>query len=93
MEKSENNNGFTRGLQTVKETRPAADYERCRKEAKEICMTTETRYNSRSTYYLKMKGRTPLTVAEDDRLNQMFAKYGVTDWRGTANENDNQNEN
>ena len=47
-------------------------------------MTTETRYNSRSTYYLKMYGRTPLTVAEDDRLNQMFAKYGVTDWRGTT---------
>ena len=78
--------GFTLGLKAVHETRTAAEYQRCMDEAKEVCMTTEVRCNSRGTYYRKMYGLTPLTVAEAQRLEEVFAKYGITDWRGTVKE-------
>lgn len=80
------NDGFTRGLNAVRERCTAADYERCKEEAKHVCLTTEVRYNSRGTYYRKMNGLTPLTVAEAERLDKIFTQYGVTDWRGTTEE-------
>lgn len=75
--------GFTKGLTAVRNKCTAAEYERCKEEAKEVCLTTEVRYNSRGSYYRKMKGLTPLTVAEEERMDKVFAKFGVTDWRGT----------
>jgi hypothetical protein len=29
-----------------------------------------------------MNGRTALSVAETEKLNALFASYGVTDWQG-----------
>lgn len=74
--------GFQRGLKTVYATCTAAEYTRCMEEVREVCMTTEERSCSRSSYYNKMYGRTLLTVAETERLNEVFARYGVTDWQG-----------
>jgi len=74
--------GFKRGINQVYNTRSAADYARCLKEVSDVCTTTESRCNSRSSYYNKMNGRTPLSVAETERLNEIFARYGVTDWQG-----------
>lgn len=76
--------GFTKGLQAVRNKCTAADYDRCKEEVKDVCLTTEVRYNSRGSYYRKMNGLTPLTVAEEERMDKVFAKYGVSDWRGTA---------
>lgn len=82
MEKTKNNKakGFQLGLQTVYETRTAAEYARCLKEVREVCTTTESRGTSRSSFYSKMKGRTPITVAERERLSKVFARYGVSEW-------------
>lgn len=75
--------GFHKGLMEVYHTKTAAAYTQCLAETREICMGTEKgRGNSRSSYYNKMYGRMPLSVAETERLNEMFARYGVTDWQG-----------
>lgn len=74
--------GFRRGLNIIYNTKPAADYARCLKEVHDVCTTTEVRNSSDSSYYNKMKGKTPLSVAEIEKLNAVFARYGVTDWQG-----------
>lgn len=76
--------GFDRGLQQVYETRSAADYKRCFASVKEVCMGTETRGVSRSTFYNKRKGYSALTVAEFMKLAAIFERYGVTEWRDDA---------
>jgi len=82
MEETKKNKskGFRSGLQKVYESRPAAEYACCLKEVREVCQTTEERGNSRTTFYNKMNGRSPLTIAEASRLSEVFARYGVTDW-------------
>lgn len=77
--------GFTRGLQQVYSTRTAAEYARCLAEVREVCMSTEERGSSRSSYYNKMNGRMPMSVAEAERIAAVFAKYGVKDWCGCEN--------
>lgn len=91
MEKAESNKlGFQTGLQAVYATRTAAEYDQCMKELVDVCMNTEERGNSRSSFYNKRYGRMALTVAEAERVGAVFAKYGVTDWRGVeSNENEN----
>lgn len=84
MEKKEEtskSNGFKKGLDAVYNTCSAAQYAQCLAETREVCMGTESRGNSRTSYYNKMYGRTPLTIAETERLNDVFARYGVTDWQ------------
>lgn len=83
MENStENKMGFQRGLDMVYATRTAEEYDRCLKEVKEVCMSTEVINASQASYYNKRRGVCPLSVAERERLAKVFAKYGVTDWQG-----------
>lgn len=74
--------GFKKGLAEVYRTRTAAEYTRCLAETREVCTTTEAKGNSVASYYGKMNGRTALSVAETEKLNALFASYGVTDWQG-----------
>ena len=74
--------GFSRGLDMVKRTRPLADYTDCLNELREVILTTEKRGCSLASYYNKLNGRTPLTIAEEERINAIFARYGVTEWHG-----------
>jgi len=74
--------GFKKGLAEVYRTRTAAEYTRCLAETREVCTTTEAKGNSVASYYSKMNGRTALSVAETEKLNALFASYGVTDWQG-----------
>lgn len=78
--------GFERGLQAVYRTRTAAEFDQCKKECYTVCTTTERRANSLSSYYNKRFGRRVLSVAERERIAEIFAKYGVTDWEGCENE-------
>lgn len=76
--------GFSKGLEEVKRTRPMAEYTRCLNELREVILTTEKRGCSLSSYYSKLNGRAPLTIAEEQRIAEVFDRYDVTDWRGTA---------
>ena len=91
METAENikPDGFIKGLEEVKRTRPLAEYTRCLNELRDVILTTEKRGNSPSSYYSKLNGRTPLTVAEEQRIAEVFDRYDVTDWRGTLDDNEN----
>lgn len=81
-ETTEKKQGFKRGLDWAYNNISAALYSRLLKDVSDVCTSTETRGNSRSSYYNKMYGRTPLTVSETERLSEVFAKYHVTDWQG-----------
>jgi hypothetical protein len=74
--------GFKKGLNTVYNNCTAAQYSRCLAETREVIKTTEARGNSMASYYTKMNGKVPLTIAETEKLNEVFASYGVTDWQG-----------
>lgn len=74
--------GFMKGINEVAETRPKADYDLCLKELANVILTTEERGSSVASYYNKRNGRVPLTLAENERINEVFAKYGVSDWQG-----------
>ena len=76
--------GFSKGLDEVKRTRPMAEYTRCLNELREVILTTEKRGCSLASYYSKLNGRAPLTIAEEQRIAEVFDRYDVTDWRGTA---------
>ena len=78
---------FQRGVSIAYRTLTAENYDKCMTEVRDIIASTEKRGNSRSTYYNKLNGRTPLTIAEAQRLDEVFARYGVTDWRGIESEN------
>lgn len=79
---TENKMGFQRGLNKVYAMRTAEEYDRCLKEVKDVCMSTEVINASQASYYNKRRGACPLSVAERARLTEVFAKYGVTDWQG-----------
>lgn len=74
--------GFQRGLDQVYATCTAEEYSKCLKECLTVCMTTEESCASKASFYNKRRGKRPLSVAEAQRLENVFAKYGVTDWRG-----------
>ena len=76
--------GFSKGLEEVKRTRPMAEYTRCLNELRAVILTTEKRGCSLASYYSKLNGRAPLTIAEEQRIAEVFERYDVTDWRGTA---------
>jgi hypothetical protein len=74
--------GFKKGLNAVYNVCTAAQYSQCLAETRTVITTTESRCNSLASYYSKMNGRVALTVAETERITEVFAKYGVTDWQG-----------
>lgn len=74
--------GFKKGLNAVYNNCTAAQYSKCLAETRAVIMTTEARGNSMASYYTKMNGKVPLTIAESEKLNEVFASYGVTDWQG-----------
>lgn len=74
--------GFKKGLNAVYQNCTAAQYSHCMTEVREVITTTEARGNSQASYYAKMNGRAPLTVAETEKLSEVFARYGVTEWQG-----------
>lgn len=76
--------GFEKGIRAVYQRCTAAEYDQCLAEANRICTSTETRCISRSSYYAKRYGRTPLTVAETTLLADLFARFGITEWQGQA---------
>ena len=76
--------GFIRGLEEVRQTRPMAEYTCCLNELRDVILTTEKRGCSLASYYSKLNGRTPLTIAEEQRIAEVFDRYGVTDWQGTT---------
>ena len=86
MEKQGENkiNGFQRGLQEVCDTRPKAEYDRCRIELMRVILTTEKRGCSVSSFYSKRYGKAPLTVSEEQKIAEVFTKYGVSEWQGNA---------
>ncbi len=84
MKNQEEKKGFERGIRAVYQKCTAAQYDFCLAEANRICTSTETRCISRSSYYAKRYGRTPLTVAETTLLADLFARFGITDWQGQA---------
>lgn len=94
METTEKNkpDGFSRGLEEVKHTLPMAEYTRCLNELRDVILTTEKRGNSLASYYSKLNGRTPLTIAEEQRIAEVFDRYGVEDWQGTIDDNQNETE-
>ena len=93
METIEKTKGFSRGLDVVYNTKTAAEYDRCRNELRDVIMTTEKGVITMAIFYNKRDGRTPLTLAEEQRIAEVFAEYGITDWQGVANQNDNDNQN
>ena len=74
--------GFQQGLDIVYDTCTAKDYDKCLKEVCDVCMNTEVSCSSKASFYNKRRGKRPLSVAEELRLAKVFAKYGVTEWRG-----------
>ena len=84
MKKTEKINvlGFKKGLNAVYNNCTAAQYSQCLSDTRKVITTTEARCNSLASYYSKMNGRTALSVAETEKLNALFASYGVTDWQG-----------
>ena len=74
--------GFKKGLNAVYNNCTASQYSRCLSETREVIMTTEARGNSMASYYTKMNGKVPLTIAETEKLNEVFARYGITEWQG-----------
>ena len=87
MEKQGENksNGFQRELQEVCNTRPKAEYDQCLAELREVILTTEKRGCSMASFYKKRYGKAPLTVSEEQKIAEVFAKYGVTEWQGVEN--------
>ena len=86
METTEKNNtwGFSRGLDEAKRTLPMTEYSSCLNELRDVILTTEKRGNSLNSYYAKLNGRTPLTIAEEQRIAEVFDRYGIEDWQGTT---------
>lgn len=80
-------NGFQRGLQQVAATRTKVEYDQCLAELREVILTTEKRGCSMGSFYLKRYGNSSLTVSEERRIAEVFAKYGVTEWHGKKDEN------
>lgn len=66
-------------------TRPKAEYDQCLTELREVILTTEKRGCSVSSFYHKRYGDAPLTVSEEQKIAEVFAKYGVTEWYGREN--------
>ena len=87
MENNQDNkpNGFQRGLQQVAVTRTKVEYDQCLAELREVILTTEKRGCSMASFYSKRYGNAPLTVSEEQRIAEVFARYGVTDWQGGEN--------
>ena len=83
MEATEKTKGFSRGLDVVYNTKTAAEYDRCRNELRDVIMTTEKGVITMAIFYNKRDGRTPLTLAEEQRIAEVFDRYGITDWQGT----------
>lgn len=84
MEKPEKpkNWGFKKGLNEVYNNCTAAQYAKCLSETREVIMTTEARGNSLASFYTKMNGKVPLSITETERIAEVFARYGVTEWQG-----------
>ena len=82
--KEEKRDGFEVGIKAAYEKLTAVQYDQLLHDLTEACMTTEARGVSRSSYYNKRYGRTPLTVAETNLLADLFARFGITDWQGQA---------
>lgn len=74
--------GFKKGLNAVYNNCTAAQYSKCLSETREVITTTEAKGNSQASFYAKMNGKSPLTIAETEKLNAVFARYDVTDWQG-----------
>ena len=72
--------GFSRGLDEAKRTLPMTEYSRCLNDLRDVILNTEKRGCSIASYYSKLNGRTPLTLAEEQRIAEVFANYGITDW-------------
>ena len=74
--------GFKKGLNAVYNNCTAAQYSKCLSETREVITTTEAKGNSQASFYAKMNGKSPLTIAETEKLNAVFARYGVNNWQG-----------
>ncbi|MBO5758455.1 MAG: hypothetical protein J6R31_00230 [Rikenellaceae bacterium] len=87
MEKQGENksNGFQRGLHQVAITRTKVEYDQCLTEVREVILTTEKRGCSVASFYSKRYGKIPLTVSEEQKIAEVFVKYGVTEWQGGEN--------
>ena len=66
-------------------TLPKAEYDKCLYELREVILTTEKRGCSVASFYSKRYGNAPLTVSEEQKIAEVFAKYGVTEWQGNEN--------
>ena len=75
-------NGFQRGIDKCATTLTKVEYDKCLAELKNVILTTEKRGCSIASFYLKRYGDAPLTVSEEQGIAEVFAKYGITDWRG-----------
>ena len=86
MENKENSKpwGFSKGLVEVKRTKPMAEYTRCLNELRDVVLTTEKRGCSMASYYNKLNGRAPLTLAEEQRITEVFDRYDIENWQGTT---------
>ncbi len=94
MEKQGENkpNGFQRGLWLCATTHIKVEYDQCLAELREVILTTEKRGCSMASFYSKRYGNAPLTVSEEQRIAEVFAKYGIEDWQGNGNGNENENQ-
>ena len=88
METTEKNkpDGFSRGLDEAKRTLPMTEYSKCLNELRDVILNTEKRGNSINSYYAKLNGRTPLTIAEEQRIAEVFDRYGIDNWQGTVDD-------
>lgn len=80
--KEEKKEGFEVGIKAAYKKCTAAQYDQLLHDLTEVCMSTEARGVSRSSYYNKRYGRTPLTKAEEESITKIFWRYGITNWRG-----------
>ena len=80
--KEEQKDGFEVGIKAAYEKLTAVQYDQLLHDLTEACMTTEARGVSRSSYYNKRYGRTPLTMAEEEIIAKIFWRNGITNWRG-----------
>lgn len=88
MEKQgENKNGFQRGVELAARQLSKVEYDQCLAELKNVILTTEKKGCSVASFYSKRYGNAPLTVSEEQCIGEVFAKYGIKDWRGNGIEN------
>lgn len=76
--------GFQRGLDIAMKDKSKLVYDALLRRLKRICMTTESHYNSRSSFYNKRHGRAGLTIAEREAVAAAFLEYGIENWEGTS---------